>query len=83
MIRKAHYVRNGVRHIEARTMKNFNSENFLRDLEQKHWGNVYCSEDPSKMWEIWKSMLMETVEKHAPLKLIKADRQQEIPLDHK
>ncbi len=69
MIRKAHYVRNGVRHIEARTMKNFNSENFLGDLEQKHWGNVYCSEDPNKMWEIWKSMLMETVEKHAPLKL--------------
>jgi hypothetical protein len=50
-------------------MKNFNSENILRDLKQKHCGNVYCSKDPNKMWEIWKSMLMETVDKHAPLKI--------------
>ena len=50
-------------------MKNFNSEHFLRDLKQKHWGNVYCSKDPNKMWEMWKSMLMETVDKHAPLKI--------------
>ena len=47
MIRKAHYVRDGVRHVEARTMKNFSSENFLRDLEQKHWDNVYCFEAPT------------------------------------
>ena len=52
MIRKAHYVRDGVRRIEARTMKNFNSKNFLRGLEQKHWDNIYCLEDPNKMWEI-------------------------------
>ena len=43
MIRKAHYVRDGVRHIEARTMKNFNSKHFLRGLEQKHWDNVIVS----------------------------------------
>ena len=69
MIRKAHYARDGVRRIEARTMKNFNSENFLRDLEQKNWSNIYCSEDPNKMLETWKSMLMETVNKHALLKV--------------
>ena len=34
MIRKAHYVRDDVRHIEARTMKNFNTENFLRILNK-------------------------------------------------
>ena len=58
VIRKAHYVRDGVRHIDARSMKNFNSENFLRDLEQKHW-DVYCFEKSNIMWEIWKCMLME------------------------
>ena len=68
MIRKAHYVRDGVRHIEARTMKNFSSKNFLRDLEQKHWDNVYCFEAPTKIWEIWKCMLMETIDEHAPLR---------------
>ena len=57
-----------VRHIETRTMKNFNSENFLRDLEQRQWDNVYCSDDPNEMWVIWKSMLMKTVDKHAPLR---------------
>ena len=64
MIRKSHYVRNGVRHIEARTMKNFNSENFLRELEQTHWDNVYCFEDSNKMWEIWKCTLMGTIDEH-------------------
>ena len=48
MIRKAHYLRDGVRHIDARSMKNFNSENFLRELEQKHW-DVYCFENPNIM----------------------------------
>ena len=57
MTRKAHYVRDGVRRIETRTMKNFNSENFLRDLEQRPWDNVYCSDDPNEMWVICKSML--------------------------
>ena len=47
---------------------NFNSENFLRDLEQRQWDNVYCPDDPNEMWVIWKSMVMETVDKYAPLK---------------
>ena len=52
-----------------KTMKNFNSENFLRELEQKHWDNVYCFEDPNKMWEIWKCILMATIDEHAPFRL--------------
>ena len=65
MIQKGHYVRDGVRRIETRTMKTFNSENFLRDLEQRQWHNVYCSNDLNEMW---KSIRMETVDKHAPLR---------------
>ena len=68
MIGKAHYVQDGVRHIEARTMKNISTENFLRDLEQKHWNNISYFEDPNKMWEIWKCKLMEVIDKHAPLR---------------
>ena len=68
MIRKAHYVREGTRTIDIRKMKNFNREGFLRDLEQKHGDNIYCSQDPNEMWEIWKKMLMETISKHAPLR---------------
>ena len=68
MIQKDHYVRDGVRRIETRTMKTFNSENFLRDLEQRQWHNVYCSNDLNEMWKIWKSIRMETVDKHVPLR---------------
>ena len=65
MIRKAHYVREGTRTVEIRSLKNFNRESFLRDLEQKQWDNICCSQDPNEMWEMWKNMLMETIDKHA------------------
>ena len=66
MIRKSHYVREGTRMIDIRSMKNFNREEFLRELEQKHWANIYLSQDPNEMWEMWKNLLMDTVDKHAP-----------------
>ena len=68
MIRKAHYVRDGVRHIKTRTMKNFNSENFLRDLEHTDNGIMFIVPMTRMKWFIWRSMLMETVNKHAPLR---------------
>ena len=69
MIRKAQYKRNGSRIVEFRSLKNFSRENFLRDLELKQWSNVHCLEDPNEMWATWKSMLMETIDKHAPCRL--------------
>ena len=50
MVRKAHYKRNGARIVKVRSLKNFNRENFLRDLELKQWNNVHCSEDPNEIW---------------------------------
>ena len=35
MVRKAHYKRNGARIVEVRSLKKFNRQNFLRDLELK------------------------------------------------
>ena len=56
--------------IEARTMRNFNSENFLNDLNQQPWAEVcHNAADPNKMWQIWKSLLMETIDKHAPIRI--------------
>ena len=66
MALKAHYKRNGSRIVEVRSLKNFSRENFLRDLELKQWSNVHCFEDLNEMWATWKSMLMETIDKHAP-----------------
>jgi hypothetical protein len=68
MIRKANYIRGGPRAIDARTMKNFNRELFLSDLELNHWDSVSCSQDPNEMFDVWKKMLMKTINKHAPLR---------------
>jgi hypothetical protein len=68
MIRNAHYVREGTRTVEIRSLKNFNRESFLEDLEQKQWDNICCSQDHNEIWEMWKNMLMATIEMHAPLR---------------
>lgn len=68
MIRKARYERLGARTIEVRTMTNFNRENFLRDLERKQWAKINRSYDPNEMWEAWKSLLIESIDKHALLR---------------
>ena len=67
-IRKAHYTPQGPRIINTRSMKNFNREAFLNELEQKEWDTIYYSQDPNEMWHIWKNMLMESIDKHAPLR---------------
>ena len=66
MVRNAQYKRNGSRIVKVRSLKNFSRENFLRDLELKQWGSVHCFKDPNEMWATWKSMLMDTIDKHAP-----------------
>ena len=66
MVRKTHYKSNGARIVEVRSLKNFSRENFLRDIELKQWSNVHCSDDPNEMWATWKTMLMKTIDKHAP-----------------
>ena len=70
VVRKAHYVQIDAKIIEARTMRNFNSENFLNDLNQQPWAEVcHNAADSNKMWQIWKSLLMETINKHAPIRI--------------
>ena len=79
MTRKAHYVRDDVRRIDPRTMKNFNSENFLRDLEQRQWDNVYPSDDPNEMWETVYCKLVAIIEKLV-IKLIMHLKQLSAPI---
>ena len=66
-IRKAHYVQGAPRMVHIRSMKQFDREHYLRDLEQKNWHNVYCSTDPNAMRKIWKENVMDIIDKHAPL----------------
>jgi hypothetical protein len=39
---------------------------FLRDLNEQPWANVYHIGDPNDMWRIWRLLLMDIIDKHAP-----------------
>ena len=53
--------------LEIRNMKNFNKEKFTEELLKQPWKSVqFCAEDPNAMWEIWKKLFLDVVDKHAP-----------------
>ncbi|KXJ15113.1 putative RNA-directed DNA polymerase from transposon X-element [Exaiptasia diaphana] len=67
MIRKSNSFRNGGhKTIKTREWKLFNEANFLADLEKKNW--VCHGENPNAQWEGWKANLMDTIDKHAPIR---------------
>ena len=54
--------------LEIRNMKNFNEEKFIEDLLKQPWEYIYFSaENPNAMWEIWKKIFLDVLDKHAPL----------------
>ncbi len=49
-------------------MKNFNEKNFMEDLLNQHWEYIYFfGKNPNTMWELWKELFPEVLNKHAPL----------------
>ena len=60
---------------EIRNMKNFEEIKFLNDLLSQHWEYVYfIGSDPNDMWEIWKELFLEVLDKHAPLQKKRSDQ---------
>ena len=54
--------------VEIRNMKNFDEKKFIDELLNQHWDYVYFfGDDPNAMWEIWKELFLEVLDKHAPL----------------
>ena len=54
--------------IKIRNMKNFNEHNFINELQEQHWEYMYFfATDPNCMWEIWKTLFLEVLNKHAPI----------------
>ena len=69
LIRKTHYTNFGeAKIITIRSFKNFNKEDFLRDVAQRPWDDVSQFSDPNEMWEFWKNQLLTCIDKHAPSK---------------
>ena len=68
MTLKICYERTGIhRTIETRVFKNFNHHHFLDDVAQQPWNRVFSETNPEAMWDVWKNLFMDVVEKHAPL----------------
>ena len=55
--------------VEIRNFKNFNSEHFLEDLRKKPWGKVEYETDVNAMWTRWKTLFLEVLDRHAPIRL--------------
>ncbi len=54
--------------VEIRNMKNFNENNFVDELLNQHWEYIYFfGDDPNAMWEIWRELFLEVLNKHAPI----------------
>ena len=66
MTHKVHYKQIGSHFVQIRNMKNFNRENYIRDLEQQVWTDVNLCNDPNAMWATWKNMLISCIDKRAP-----------------
>ena len=53
--------------IETRAFNNFNQHHFLDDVAQQPWNRIFSETNPEAMWNVWKNLFMEVVDKHAPL----------------
>ena len=45
-------------------MKNFDNQKFVEELQDQHWEYVYFfADDPNTMWETWKKLFLEVLDK--------------------
>ena len=54
--------------VNIRSMKNVNVDRFKNELTSLPWSLVDNLENANDRWELWKSMFMNVVDNHAPLK---------------
>ena len=68
MTLKISYERTGShRTIETRAFKDFNHHHFLDDVTQQPWNKIFSETNPEAMWDVWKDLFMEVVDRHIPL----------------
>lgn len=67
VIRKSGKKRGLHKSITKRSFKHFNDINFLSDLRQLDWNRLWVVNDVQKACDIFNSLVLSVVEKHAPL----------------
>ena len=80
-IRKLNYVpKTGSRNqIEYRNFKHFNAQSFLNDLYILPWSELDNKQNVDEMWECWKSLFIQVLDKHAPLKTKRVRKKGSVP----
>ena len=53
---------------EIRNFKNFVESDFIQDISMVPWDMIYQSDNPNICWQIWKSLFLEVLDRHAPLR---------------
>lgn len=53
---------------EVRDFKNFVENDFIQDVSQLPWDIVYQFDNPNICWQVWKSLFLEALDRHAPLR---------------
>ena len=52
-----------------RNLKNFNSQRFLEDLQAQPWAQLsFYEADVNAMWSCWKTMFLDVLDSHAPIR---------------
>jgi hypothetical protein len=52
--------------VEFRNFRKFNVESFLSDLYMLPWVQLDCKQNVDEMWECWKTLFLQVLDKHAP-----------------
>ena len=53
---------------EIRNFKNFVESDFIQDISMVPWDMTYQFDNPNICWQIWKSLFLEVLDRHAPLR---------------
>ena len=66
-------------YVEFRNFKKFKVSNFLNDLYGVPWEEIRNKSDVDGMWEIWKTLFVDVLNKHAPIQSKRIRKRGNIP----
>ena len=65
--------------VEFRNFRKFNVESFLSDLYILPWVELDCKQNVDEMWECWKTLFLQVLDKHAPKRLKRLRKKCNVP----
>ena len=69
--RKKHFQKSKKIKFEGRSYRNYNRDNFQRDLIGEDWDGFYQCQDPNLCWDTMYNLIVENLENYCPTKTYK------------